>query len=93
MSFNAEMKNCKFMPLTDLLSFIVDNRGKTVPTAEVGIPLIATNCIKNDELYPVFERVRYITNETYDSWFRSHPKPGDIIFVNKGTPEIGRAHV
>ncbi|NAS19573.1 hypothetical protein GND98_017365 [Clostridium butyricum] len=86
MSFNAEMKNCKFMPLTDLLSFIVDNRGKTVPTAEVGIPLIATNCIKNDELYPVFERVRYITNETYDSWFRSHPKPGDIIFVNKGTP-------
>jgi type I restriction enzyme S subunit len=69
-----------------VLSFIVDNRGKTAPTAESGIPLIATNCIKNDQLYPVFEKIRYISEETYKNWFRSHPIPGDIIFVNKGTP-------
>jgi type I restriction enzyme S subunit len=86
MSFKSDIKNCEFVPLPNLLSFIVDNRGKSVPTADAGIPLIATNCIKNDELYPVFEKVRYLTKETYDSWFRAHPKPGDIIFVNKGTP-------
>jgi type I restriction enzyme S subunit len=27
-----------------------------------------------------------VSQDTYDTWFRGHPKPGDIIFVNKGTP-------
>lgn len=84
MSFN--MVSIEHRPLTSLLKFIVDNRGKTVPTSDEGIPLIATNCIKDNELYPVFERVRYISQDTYDNWFRAHPIPGDIIFVNKGTP-------
>lgn len=82
----SEMFTCPHVPLTELLSFVVDNRGKTVPTAESGHVLIATNCIKNEALYPVFEKVRYLSNETYKTWFRSHPQPGDIIFVNKGTP-------
>ncbi len=73
-------------PLTNLLSFIVDNRGKTAPTSDIGIPLIATNCIKEFGLYPVKEKVRYISPETYHTWFRAHPFPNDIIFVNKGTP-------
>jgi type I restriction enzyme S subunit len=78
--------NIKYCPLTDLLEFIVDNRGKTVPTEDRGIVLIATNCIKNNELFPVFEKVRYLSRSTYENWFRAHPIPGDIIFVNKGTP-------
>ena len=82
----CDMTNCPKVPLPELLSFIVDNRGKTVPTTESGHALIATNCIKNEHLYPVFEKIRFLSNETYTSWFRSHPEPGDIIFVNKGTP-------
>lgn len=74
------------VPFTDLLSTIIDNRGRTAPTADIGIPLIATNCIKEDGLYPAFENVRYIDEETYGSWFRGHPLPGDIIFVCKGAP-------
>lgn len=74
------------IPLTECLDFIVDNRGKTVPTADEGIKLIATNCILNNSLYPVYEKIRYVSQDTYDNWFRSHPMPGDIIFVNKGTP-------
>ena len=74
---------------TDLLSEIIDNRGRTCPTAESGFPLIATNCIKDDALYPKFENVRYVDNETRSHWFRGHPAPGDIIFVCKGSP--GRA--
>jgi len=73
-------------PFTDLLQAIVDNRGRTAPTAEHGIPLIATNCIKDASLYPVLEKVRYIDQETYGSWFRGHPEPGDILFVCKGSP-------
>jgi len=74
-----DMTNCPKVPLPDLLSFIVDNRGKTMPTAKNGHILIATNCIKNEYLYPIFEKVRYLSDETYKTWFRAHPEPGDII--------------
>lgn len=85
MNINID-KDCQYIELPKLLSIIVDNRGKSVPTCEKGIVLIATNCIKNTSLYPVFEKVRYLSQETYETWFRAHPLPGDIIFVNKGTP-------
>lgn len=71
---------------SDLLKAIVDNRGKTCPVQEQGMPLIATNCIKNESLYPVFEKLRYVSDETYLNWFRAHPEPSDIIFVCKGSP-------
>lgn len=74
------------IPFSELLGEIIDNRGKTCPTAETGIPLIATNCIRNELLYPTYDKVRFVSKETYNSWFRGHPKPGDIIFVNKATP-------
>jgi type I restriction enzyme S subunit len=74
------------MPFSDLSSKIIDNRGKTCPTTDHGIALIATNCIKNENLYPVYENVRYVSEDTYKSWFRGHPEPGDLIFVTKGTP-------
>jgi type I restriction enzyme S subunit len=77
-----------YAPLSDLVSQVVDNRGKSAPTAESGIPLIATNCISNEGLYPTYKNLRYVSEETYRTWFRGHPKPGDIIFVNKGTPGL-----
>ncbi|HVA27221.1 MAG TPA: hypothetical protein VNF68_03525, partial [Candidatus Baltobacteraceae bacterium] len=74
-------------PFDQLLSAIIDNRGKTIPTSPRGLALIATNCISNDQLYPSRDTVRYIGDETYSSqWFRAHPKPGDIIVVLKGSP-------
>ena len=80
------MAEWKEVPFDSLLKEIIDNRGKTCPIVDSGIPLIATNCIKNDSLYPVFEKVRFVNQETYDTWFRGHPEPGDMIFVTKGTP-------
>ena len=74
------------VPFTEVLSNIVDNRGKTCPTADEGLPLIATNCIRNENLYPTREKVRYVDEDTYENWFRGHPEPGDIIFVTKGSP-------
>jgi type I restriction enzyme S subunit len=71
---------------SELLAAIVDNRGKTCPTSDTGIPLIATNCVRNDLLYPTYEKARFVSRETYTTWFRDHPKPGDILFVNKATP-------
>ncbi len=71
--------------LSETTKFIVDNRGKTVPTSDTGIPLIATNCIDNRNLYPVYEKLRYVSQDTYNNWFRSHPKPMDIILTLKGS--------
>ena len=85
MRFNL-WEDCNRVPLTELLSFIVDNRGKTVPTAASGHKLIATNCVTNNTLFPVYDKIRYLSEETYQTWFRAHPIPGDILFVNKGTP-------
>ena len=85
MKFNL-WEDCDKVPLTELLSFVVDNRGKTVPTVPSGHKLIATNCVTNNTLFPVYEQIRYLSEETYQTWFRAHPIPGDILFVNKGTP-------
>jgi type I restriction enzyme, S subunit len=74
------------VPLDKLLSVVIDNRGKTCPTAESGLPLIATNCVKNATLFPTLEKVRYVSDKTYRQWFRGHPEPGDLIFVTKGAP-------
>ena len=84
MKFNIWEYEKKTLP--EILAFVVDNRGKTVPTTDEGHILIATNCVKNENLYPTYEKVRYLSEETYQNWFRSHPIPGDILFVCKGTP-------
>ncbi|MGY1522243.1 hypothetical protein ACW69C_00500 [Streptomyces sp. MN3] len=74
------------VPFSELLTAVVDNRGRTCPTTASGIKLIATNCISNDALYPRYEKLRYVSKETYENWFRGHPQPGDLIFVCKGSP-------
>ncbi|MDU0258454.1 restriction endonuclease subunit S [Streptomyces sp. PU10] len=74
------------IPFSELLSVVIDNRGRTCPTSHEGVKLIATNCISNDALYPRYEKLRYVSQDTYDNWFRGHPDPGDLIFVCKGTP-------
>ncbi|MEG7524710.1 MAG: restriction endonuclease subunit S, partial [Chromatiales bacterium] len=71
--------------LAEAVKFVVDNRGRSAPVEKSGIPLIATNCISNENLYPVYERLRYVSDETYQNWFRSHPEPCDIILTNKGS--------
>ncbi|WP_432721268.1 restriction endonuclease subunit S [Jeongeupia wiesaeckerbachi] len=71
--------------LKDAVEFIVDNRGKTAPTESSGIALIATNCVNNKDLYPQKLNLRFVSQHTYDTWFRAHPKPFDILLTNKGS--------
>jgi len=75
----------EYISLAETAKFIVDNRGKTVPTSDSGIPLIKTNCISNDAIYPEIDGQFYISEETYNSWFRAHPEPNDIIITLKGS--------
>ncbi len=75
----------KTISLARATKFIVDNRGKTAPTSSSGIPLIATNCVSNDDLYPTYKNIRYVSKETYTTWFRAHPQAGDILLTLKGS--------
>ncbi len=77
--------NVSEISLKDAVIFIVDNRGKTAPTESTGIALIATNCVNNKDLYPQKLNLRYVSQYTYENWFRSHPQPGDILLTNKGS--------
>ncbi len=74
------------VPLSQLIAEVVDNRGRSCPTVDSGIPLIATNCVRNELLYPTYEKARFVSQYTYSTWFRGHPRGGDILFVNKATP-------
>ena len=76
----------EWLPFTELLSAIIDNRGRTCPVGDVGIPLIATNCVDRSNLYPSYDTTRFVSEDTYKNWFRGHPLPGDILFVCKGSP-------
>ena len=65
MKFNV-WEDYRSLPLPDVLSFIVDNRGKTVPIDENGTHiLIATNCIRNENLFPSYEKIRKLNDATY----------------------------
>ena len=79
------MNSFSEISLKDAVSFVVDNRGRSVPVQDVGIPLISTACISNEELHPDLSTERYVSDEIYRNWFRSHPQPGDIILTNKGS--------
>src|SRR5690606_38757786 len=76
----------EYAKFTDVLAYIVDNRGRTCPVGSEGTPLIATNCIDGESLYPSYLTNRFVSPDTYATWFRGHPEPGDILFVCKGSP-------
>jgi type I restriction enzyme, S subunit len=81
----SDREDFNLIPLSDTISFVIDNRGKTAPTEKTGIPLIATNCVNNTALYPTYENLRFVSKETYNNWFRAHPLPGDILLTLKGS--------
>jgi type I restriction enzyme, S subunit len=71
--------------LYDVLDTTIDNRGKTPPTSPVGYPLIEVKHIHDDRNYPVFSDTKYVDQTTWDSWFRGHLKPRDILFSTVGS--------
>lgn len=73
--------------LKNLTDYIVDNRGKTPPTCEMGHDLLEVNAISSGRRNPDYSEVRkFVSDETFKTWFRKgHPKPGDILVPTVGT--------
>lgn len=76
-----------YTKIKDILSYVVDNRGKTPPTQEFGYPLLEVNAVSATDKFPQYQVVRkYVSQETYDTKFRKgHPQVGDILIPTVGT--------
>ena len=69
--------------LEDTIETIIDNRGKTPPISSSGYPLIEIASMQNNGLnYRKIEK--YVSDETYKTWFRNHIKADDILFSTVG---------
>lgn len=72
----------------DIVEKYIDNRGKTPPITESGIPLLEVKHLPEGAIKPDLNTSKYVDNETFESWFRAHLETDDIIISTVGT--IGR---
>ena len=82
-------KGWEVVRFKQIIEKYIDNRGKTPPLSKNGgIPLVEVKHIPENSVSPDLNTVKYVSKDTYDSWFRSHLKPDDIVISTVGT--IGR---
>ncbi|SDY20072.1 restriction endonuclease subunit S [Nitrosomonas sp. Nm58] len=75
----------KEYPFGELVEKWIDNRGKTPPLADSGIPLLEVKHLPESGIYPLLEGTKFVSKETYKSWFRAYLQPMDILFSTVGT--------
>ncbi len=66
----------------------IDNRGKTPPVVDSGIPLLEVKHLPDGSVKPDLNTTKFVDDETYNNWFRAHLEAEDIIISTVGT--IGR---
>jgi type I restriction enzyme S subunit len=90
--FNDKLK--KWIPqgwantkLEEIIDIVIDNRGKTPPSNKYKeIPLVEINSIKGSQRFFANDSIKkYIDLETYNSWFRGHPKKNDVLISTVGS--------
>ncbi len=74
------------LPISDLISKLIDNRGKTPPIEKEGHEYMEINFFKEGSKFPDYrETTKYVSNETYLNWFRTgHPQTGDVLLTTVG---------
>ncbi|MBN2403738.1 MAG: restriction endonuclease subunit S [Spirochaetes bacterium] len=72
--------------LGDLISLVIDNRGKTPPySTNEAVELIETVSINNNYRFPIYENVtKYVSKFTFSHWFRNHPVKNDLLISTVG---------
>ncbi|RIN67357.1 restriction endonuclease subunit S [Staphylococcus simulans] len=74
--------------LNNVLEKIIDNRGKTPENNATEIyPILEVNSLGN--YYPKYKKVvKFVSEETYKTWFREHLKVNDVLFSTVGNTGI-----
>lgn len=70
------------------LVFVIDNRGKTPPYLEEATyhPIVEVNALtKNGRAIDYSVIRKYVTKETFDTWFRQYLEPLDIVLSTVGS--------
>ncbi|MDP2589614.1 MULTISPECIES: restriction endonuclease subunit S [Vibrio] len=75
-------------PFKKVIDKYVDNRGKTPPIVEEGIPLVEVKHLPESSTFPNLSTDKRVTEETFNTWFRVHVEPKDVLISTVGT--IGR---
>lgn len=80
--------NWKTTELKDILEKIIDNRGKTPDnTPSEKYPLLEVNAL--GYYHPSYKKVsKFVSEDTYNNWFREHLKENDILFSTVGNTGI-----
>jgi type I restriction enzyme S subunit len=72
--------------LGDMIETVIDNRGKTPPIVDNGIPIVEVNAIDRDSQYPNWQNIKkYVDQYTFDTWFRGYIRENDILIPTVGT--------
>ncbi len=66
----------------------IDNRGKTPPIVDSGIPLLEVKHLPDHSIKPNLNTDKFVDDEIYKNWFRAHLTSEDLIISTVGT--IGR---
>jgi len=75
----------------DIVSNYIDNRGKTPPIANDGIPLVEVKHMVDIGIYPSLKTDKFLSKEVYDTFLRAHLLEDDILMSTVGT--IGRLNI
>ena len=70
--------------LNYLIAHTVDNRGRTPPVVDEGIPMVEVSQVAGDGFYTSNNYSKFITQESYDQFVRSDVKENDVLFVTVG---------
>ncbi len=69
--------------LKDIVSKIIDNRGKTPPLSKEGYPLLEIASMENNRIN--YNKIaKYVNGDTYKSFFRGYIEKGDVLFSTVG---------
>ena len=85
--FVEEAQEMNYGKIGDFVS-VIDNRGKTPPYIEnpTIYPIIEVNALIGENRLVDYSVIKkYVVQETYDSWFRGHPKKYDTIISTVGS--------
>jgi type I restriction enzyme, S subunit len=78
-------KGWKIINFKDLVEKYIDNRGKTPPLVENGISLLEVRTLPNEMLSSEYLTDKCVSDEIYNTWFRSHLETDDILISTVGT--------
>lgn len=80
-------KDWEEKPLGDFVK-VIDNRGKTPPYQDIPTPypIIEVNALTGKNRLVDYSVIRkYVTEETFNTWFRGHPKKFDSLISTVGS--------